>query len=286
MKGWIKMMNAQGLTLIDIIIAVTILSLMMISVVSVTNDSLDHKEIIISEDRELLQIETAFDRLNWDFSQIYTPLYHTRAFRIDPRDRKESSKKLRNFQRNPLYGEGGTRRFIKPDFWGRPIPMIQQDGKEAIEFYTKGHRRRFENIKESEFAWVRYEFRSYQGEDQSKKDLLELVRYYSPINIYDSDLNLKELQATVLTNKVSEYTFFFWNEKGEKWEEDLNHIDNHRHPLRGLKLEIKWKRGREQVEEFSSKTYRTIWPRFLPKNLNKIKYQKIAPSPIGRPAER
>ena len=284
-EGWNKIIRIQGLTLIDIIIAVTILSLIMISVVRVTNDSLDHKEIIIKEDRELLQIETAFDRLNWDFSQIYTPLYHTRAFLIDPNDREWSSRKLQNFKRNPLYGGGSSPRFIKPDFFGRPIPLILQDGKEAIEFYTKGHRRRFENIKESEFAWVRYEFRSYRGEDESKKDLLELVRYYSPINIYDSDLDLKELQATVLTNRVSEYTFFFWNEKGEKWEESLNHINHRRYPLRGLKLKIKWKRESDQVEEFSSKTYRSVWPHFSPKNLNKIKYQKPNLLPISGPAK-
>ena len=84
MKKLIKTMKSQGLTLIDTIISITILSFIMVSVISVTNDSVNHKEIIINEDRELLQIETAFDRLNWDFSQIYTPLYHTQAFRIDP----------------------------------------------------------------------------------------------------------------------------------------------------------------------------------------------------------
>lgn len=265
--------QSQGLTLIDTIISITILSLMMISVVTVTNESLDHKEIIVNEDRELLQIETALDRLNWDFSQIYTPLYHTQQFQIDPRERMESQKKLKNLEKNPLYLS--SNRFSRPDFFGRPIPLIRQDGKEAIEFYTKGHRRRFENVNESEFAWVRYEFRSYRGDDENKKGLFELVRYYDPINIYHSDLELKTLQATILSNKISEYTFFFWDGKKEKWEEGLNRIDNGQHLLRGLKLEIKWKRGNGQIAEFSSKTYRTVWPYFKPENLNSIKYNKI-----------
>ena len=45
--------------------------------------------------------------------------------------------------------------------------------------------------------------------------------------------------------------------------------------LRGLKLEIKWKRSGDQVEEFSSRALRTIWPHFVPENLNKIKYQNL-----------
>ena len=262
----------EGLTLVDMLISITILSFMVVSIVAVTNDSLDHKEIIVGEDRELLQIETAFDRLNWDFSQIYTPLYHTREFKIDPRARVESKKRMKALQSNPLYTGG---RFSKADFFGRPIPLIREERKQGIEFYTKANRRRFENSNESEFAWVRYEFRPYQGEDENKEGLYELVRYYSSTSIYNNDLDLKELPATVLTDKVSEYAFFFWNERRSKWEEHLGNVHNGEHILRGLKLEIKWKRGHDQVEEFSSRTFRVIWPYFMPEDLNRIKYQTI-----------
>ena len=34
---------------------------------------------IIEEDRELLQVETAMARLEWDISQLYTPLYFSQA---------------------------------------------------------------------------------------------------------------------------------------------------------------------------------------------------------------
>ena len=265
----------HGLTLIEILIAITILAFIMLSIVTVTNSSLDNKELVIGEDRELLQIETAFDRLNWDFSQIYTPLYHTQKFKIDRKKRRESRRKKNKLFENPLYR--GERRFKGPDFFGRPIPTIKQEGKEGIEFYTKAHRRRFENVHESEFAWVRYEFRPYRGEDEKKKGLFELVRYYSSKDIYDGDLDLRSLQGVVLLNNVSSYSFKFWDDRAKKWEESLNLAMSKDSDgvLRGLKLEIKWKRSGDQVEEFSSRALRTIWPHFAPKNLNKIKYQNL-----------
>ena len=273
-------LGRDGLTLIEILISITILAMMMVSVVMVTNESLDHKDAIVREDRELLQIETAFDRINWDFSQLYTPLLHTKSFSVDERQRTESLRKIRSLKNNPLYSEGG--RFLEPDFWGRPIPIVKEERKEAIEFYTKANRRRFENSKESEFAWVRYEFRFYRGEDEEKKGLFELARYYAPANIYNSDLDLKELQATILSNKISEYSFFFWNKESEKWERNIG-----KDPLRGLKIEIKWKRGKDQTEEIYSRTYRTIWPFFEPEDLNRIKYMNAnsgrnAPAGMGK----
>ena len=266
-------MNARGFTLMEVLISIAILSFMMVLIVMITNDSLDNNNIIVREDRELLQIETALDRLNWDFSQIYTPLYHTQRFKVDGNAIVETEKKKKALLENPLYRNGV--RFSGPDFMGRPIPFITEEKGEAIEFYTKGHRRRFENSNESEFAWVRYEFRPYRGDEESKKGLLELVRYYSSTNIYDSDINLKELQAMVLTDKVVEYSFLFWNGKRKKWEENLRNVEHGRSILRGLKLNIKWKRASGEIEEFASRTYRTIWPFFRPENLNKIKYQKL-----------
>ena len=275
--------NHAGLTLLEVLIAVTILAFMSLAVIETTNNSADSKDSIIAEDRELLQVETALDRLNWDFSQIYTPLYHTQKFKIDKRAENETREKQRILLENPIYGRGG--RFSGPDFFGRPIPIISQDGKEAIEFYTKGHRRRFQDSKESEFAWVRYEFRSYKGEDESKQGLLELVRYYRPTNIHSSDGDLQELPATILSNRIVEYTWFFWDEKNGKWEESLSRTSNPPNFLRGLKLEIKWQRGSDKREEFISRVYRTIWPRFKPENLNKIKYQgttSFKKSPVKR----
>ena len=262
---------SHGFTLIEVLISLTILAFLMLLITKVTNNSVDHKGAIIEEDRELLQVTTALDRLSWDFSQIYTPLFHTQEFKTDPFNTEASLLKEGLLKSNPLYEDPGL--FSKPDFFGRPIPSIKEEKDKAIEFYTKSNRRRFENSNESEFAWVRYEFRPYSGEDPSKEGLLELVRYYTSLDIYKEGLELKELQPTILCNKISEYKFFFWDEKTKKWEEHINRVSNEEHLLRGLKLKIKWKRGPDQIEESSSRIYRSIWPVFKPEDLNKIKYE-------------
>ena len=107
----------------------------MLSVVTVTNSSLDNKDLVISEDRELLQIETAFDRLNWDFSQIYTPLYHTQKFKVDHKKRRESRRKKNKLLENPLYR--GERRFKGPDFFGRPFPPLTEMERRALNSIPK-----------------------------------------------------------------------------------------------------------------------------------------------------
>lgn len=264
-------MNAKGLTLPEIMIAITILSFIMVSVTMVTSESVKHKDLVVKEDRELLQIETALDRLGLDFSQTHTPLYHTQALSKSPPLTDEIKKRLRKLKGNPLYHPQGDY-FKEPDYFGRPIPFFKANSRDFIEFYTKANRRRFQNSNESEFAWVRYEFRPYQGEDPEKKDLFELVRYYSADQIYQPSLKLEELQPTLLSDKISEYQWSFWDNQTQKWQERLGNED--KFIPRGLKIHIKWVRGEENIEESITRTYRAIWPYFKPENLSFLKTKK------------
>ena len=272
-------MKIKGLTLIEVMIAITILSSIMISVVIVTNDSVEHKNLVVKEDRELLQIETALERLGWDFLQIYTPLYHTKALSKSFPLTDEVKKRMRKLRSNPLYYPRGER-FKEPDYFGRPIPFFKVDSKDSIEFYTKANRRRFQDSKESEFAWVRYEFRPYRGDDPDKKDFFELVRYYSAANIYKPDLRLENLKPTTLSNKILDYKFLFWDDKNSKWIEQFKSIgnDDSKIIIRGLKININWVRGEEKTKEFATRTYRMTWPYFNPENLSLLK-TKNSPTP-------
>ena len=48
---------------------------MSISVFNIVNQSTDTQERVTKEDQELLEIESALKKLDYDFSQLYTPLY-------------------------------------------------------------------------------------------------------------------------------------------------------------------------------------------------------------------
>lgn len=264
--------HQKGLTLIEIIVSLAILSMIMINVIEVTDDSISGKDSIIAEDRELLQIVTALDRFDWDFSQIYTPMYHTQEFKIDPNNQKNDQETFKKLKENPLYSRNG--KFSMPTFHSEPIPIFQAESKDSFEFLTKSHRRRRQGTKQSEYAWVKYEFRSYSGEDESKKGLFEFVRYYAPVNIYNNNIDYEEIRPYVLADNIKEFAFEYWDSKKSKFIEGFRSISNADRMMRGIKIKIVWVRSNDETEETLSRTFRTVWPYFEPEDLNQLKYQK------------
>ena len=70
-----------GLTIIEIMIAVFLLGMVMISVINSTSTSFDMRDATVKINKENLSIETAMDRMSWDFEHQYTPLFFSRPFR-------------------------------------------------------------------------------------------------------------------------------------------------------------------------------------------------------------
>jgi len=71
-----KVDNQAGFTLLEVLIAITILSLLMVSIYSVIENSTTTKDRIITEDRDKMQLEMAFARIETDLEYIYSPLYY------------------------------------------------------------------------------------------------------------------------------------------------------------------------------------------------------------------
>lgn len=270
MKNIPSIINNKGLTLIEVIIAMTILAFIMVSVVSITNTSLDNKDVIIAEDRELLQIESALDRIEWDFSQIYTPLFYSTEYKIDPRDRKTTTDKFNKLKSNPMYTGNGN--YSMPNFSGHPIPIFKQEAKQSFEFYTKGHRRKIQDSKESNFAWVKYEFR--QSEEEEKRDTLELVRFYAAQDLYNPELKASDQKPFILAEGITDFEFSFWNKEKEEFTPDLRNVKDGDRLIRGFKIKINWKRS-SGIEETTERVYRSLWPYFEPEDLNEEKYKTV-----------
>ena len=68
--------SEDGFTLIEVLIAVILLSFLMISVYTIVDNSSNTIHSVTQEDRDFIQIETALSRLDKDFNQIYSPLYY------------------------------------------------------------------------------------------------------------------------------------------------------------------------------------------------------------------
>ncbi len=185
----------RGFTLIEILIAITILSFITIGVVTITENSMNTKDRTSQLNADNLQIETAMSRFEWDFLQIYSPLYFSSIMNFNQNmntagaangaanagsgsgeeseegsgfanaSAQSGSGSGANFNQNPAlaaYQEALAIRmqtnehFMNISKEGMPIPRFYSPEKNIFEFFTSSNRRKIENTKQSHFGWVRY----------------------------------------------------------------------------------------------------------------------------------
>jgi prepilin-type N-terminal cleavage/methylation domain-containing protein len=73
----------SGFTLLEILIAITLLAFITLGVVNITENAALTMERTGEINKNNLQAETAFSRFEWDFSQIYSPLYFSTIMNIN-----------------------------------------------------------------------------------------------------------------------------------------------------------------------------------------------------------
>src|SRR5690606_15709908 len=97
--------SEQGLTLLEIMIAIVLLAFVMFGVVAITENSQNTKDRTVQTDRDNLQIETAMARLEWDFSQIWSPLYYSQKFagNLDPQNNPGIEEVAYLYENHPRY---------------------------------------------------------------------------------------------------------------------------------------------------------------------------------------
>ena len=273
--------NQFGFTLIEVMIAITILSFIMISVVSITGSSQATKDRVLSEDKELLQIETAFARFEWDFSQIYSPLYFSHDMRKENLDNEESiiamERLLEQFRSNVS--------FPKPSYDGLPIPQFTFEDKNTFAFFTTSNRRKLKNIKQSHFAWVQYSLETDRNiSDASDNDLNNpkirakgiLTRRFQANDVFNPDgVKWGDLKKQVLLRNVESLQFEFWNPDTRKWVDNIELITNGRFLVRGVKVTLEWMTPEETTIKYI-RIYRPLFPQFTPENMYELAKQTEA----------
>lgn len=296
--------NETGFTLLEILIAITLLAVITLSVVSITENSTQTMERTTEINANNLQIETAMSRFEWDFSQVYSPLYFSTVMNLntglnnfsDGSDQgtNESGNDVfeglqagnaaaANATVNPeleRYQQELSMRFERNEHFmavskeGLPVPRFISTEKDHFEFFTSSNRRKFENQKQSHFAWVRY---ALGNQDQTEKEeansnipkgLKSFIRYYSADDPYsEKRLNIEDVErvkgATLLRN-VESLEFQFWDYQKKKWETSLRSIQGGESLVRGVKILITWydNSGNKRT---AVRTFRHLWPMVAPK---------------------
>lgn len=294
-----------GFTLLEILIAITLLAFITLGVVNITENAAQTKERTTEINANNLQIETAMSRFEWDFSQIYSPLYFTTVMNfqntnnfaggdnqgidggggVNQGTQQGAQQGAQGGATSPYlqqYYEQLVQRFERNEHFsavskeGYPIPRFYAPEKNVFEFFTSSNRRKLENTKQSHFAWVRYSLAEQEDlpgdEEENKnipKSLKSLVRYFSADDPYsDKRLDIEDaerVKGAVLLRNVENLEFQFWDFQKRKWETSLRSIAGGESVIRGIKVLITWYDSTGNKRS-TSRIFRTHWPMVTPQD--------------------
>jgi prepilin-type N-terminal cleavage/methylation domain-containing protein len=271
-------LNKNGFTLIEVLISITILSFIMVGVINFTQSTYETSDRVTREDKEMLQIETAMARLEWDFSQIYSPLYFSHA--MNPEGMSEAEGEAYN---QIIESYQGNSRYSTLSYDGLPIPIFKTPDKSTFEFLTTSNRRKYENTKQSHFAWVKYSLVADDMEESELKDINEglntakeaqkslmLVRNVYTKDIFSPDaIDWDDIKSQVLLRKVISITFEFWNPATKKWTDNLELIKNGYQIIHALRILIDYYDS-DNLEIKSVRVFRPLYPEFTPEDMYKF----------------
>lgn len=255
--------SEEGLTLLEIMISIVLLSFVMLGVVAIIDNSQNTKDRTVQFDRDNLQIETAMARMEWDFSQIWSPLYYSRKFQgnLDPQNNPGIEEVSYLYDNHP--------RFRGPSQEGLPIPRFQMREKSDLVFLTTSNRRKLEDQRQSHFMWVRYYLDDITieadgaGEERSTKALLRQT--FSDDPWAKEELAFENTRSATLLENVESLEFAFWSPATRKWETNILSVVDGDSLLRGVQVTIKWK-DTNQNERETVRWLRPYWPSVIPQD--------------------
>lgn len=241
------MKKEAGFTLLEILLAIAVLSVMMLLIFTLTTESTNTIDRVMAEDREFMQVETAMAIIDRDFSNIYNPLY----FEVEKKNTTEDGQAYKE--------ESGYQNFDGETYRGKIIPVINTADKEQLSFMTAGHQRRIENAKQSNYAWVRYSLESVPAEERKEKakETFRLLRQYTADNPYSNDLDWEKVKAHILLDNLSKLTFSYWDSKKKAYISSLADLSENQKTSLIMRLEFTWI-DRNDLENQVVRTFRVL----------------------------
>ena len=264
----------DGFTLIEVLIAITLLSAVMIGIITLTDNTFDTADRVIREDEERLALETAFSRMEWDLSQLYTPLYFSHL--LKPEGMSEDEGEIYNsiidkYQRNSRFN------LLSYDYI--PVPLFKIEDKTTLTVFTNANRRKLENLKQSNFAWIQY---SLEPNDEEIPEGIEqttakevqsskmLIRKIQNSNVYgSSQIEWDKIKSQVLFRKVNKLKYEFWNKETDKWTDNIELIKNGANHIKGIKVTMDYY-DQDNLEKTTVRIFRPLYPDFEPEDMYKF----------------
>ncbi len=238
----------------EVMVAITLLSLLMIYVYNIIDTSTESKTSVSDADQNFLQIETALNRFKLDFDQIYSPIYFssfkTKRADSDAEDEESTS--------------GTGEKFPLLNVNELLVPEIENTTKSTLIFFTSNNQRKFANSKQSNYAWVQYKLND-SPEAENREASLELIRYFNPLNPYARDFDWTETKPQTLLKNIKTLEFLFWDSTKKMFRDSIKDISKaDKFAMQAIKIKISWIYKGEEVA--IERVYRNLWPFFDPLN--------------------
>ncbi len=253
----------SGFTLVEVLIAIVLLGFISLYTYKMVDNNTDTKDRVLKEDQLLMQTLTAMNRLDNDFSQLYSPLFSfSKASPVNPQGNYENQEQDNYAQQESLPTfDGKTKN-------GLLIPQFISDDKSTIQFLTTANRRKVADSKESRYAWIRYSLQTTIDEEDRKLGGYDLIRQILPVDIYSSDIlsilkdtNAAKSRAQVILTHVKSLEFSFWDEKTKKYVTSLQELNENKNLVRLIKVNLVWIDANTNEQKIE-KNFRVLYPNF------------------------
>lgn len=273
-------------------VAITLLSLLMVSIFTITDSSIDTKDQVVLEDREFLQVQTFLDRLDMDFSQIYSPLYFSFP-RIGPNTPGVQAAELFD-EENPPPRYQPTEKFPLESHGQIPIPVIMNEDAQSLIFMTSSNRRKTYNSNQSRYAWVSYYLTAIEPDDpddpdeelsEMRRGTQQIVRAFEAGNPYQREFDWDRVRSYPLLKGVKDFRFEFWDRDNERFVELLRGLPRDNMSPRLLRVSFTWVSSDGSEFDFS-RTFRPLYPYFDSNAEQAIHLQVMRESAQARRAAR
>ncbi len=267
--------NQLGMTLIEVLIAISLLAMISLGITSLMTGSLVTTDEIKAEDQDRLSIETFFNRFEYDFQHQYSPLFFSN---IHPKFLG-----FQNIEESELPAEEmaklqairtryqSSERFSFPSTNMLPIAVLRSNQPDEFTFIAESNNK-FSGSEPGErysrFHWVRYSVGPSEREGVTGNSIF---RESWPANLYYEQRpegGPPTVRYAVLDHVIS-FSVTFWNPENREFIRNLNEIPGGEHFLRAIKIDLAYQNIYEQ-EEIYSRIYRPLFPFFIPESQDEI----------------
>ena len=257
---------ASGFTLIEVLVAIAILSFISLGVFQILDDTINTQDSVTKEDKEFIYVQTGLRRLETDFEKIYSPLFFDFPKISSKKEQEEFS--YRPEMQSPYNNHDN---FDGVTNSGIPIPAIFFEKNKEIIFFTRTNKRKYKNSKVTSFNWVRYRVES----SNDREGLDRLTRQTINSDIYNNELPWSKTPVYTVIDGIKKFEILLWDPQKKDWSDSVPDQGKYLGSL--LKTKLLWidkKEGQHTVQ----KVFRIYFPEFDTVKDQEIKTKAMYPS--------